>query len=166
MTGLWPASAETLTEATSAAPVRQIAGLVDEAEHVDDRHRDQRPAQALEIGVLQQAADHLDAVEFVAVNRGADQQGRSLLPAVDDLDRDVQRGMGVQLGRFQFDAGAGSRGNTLRMQLERWSLGLRTPFLGRSDIPCTHRVGTGIRILHLSNPSPAYVRGWYWWLSR
>jgi len=60
--------------AIEVAAVRHVAGLVEKTEHVDDRHHQQRPAQALESGGAQQPTGNLNAIDLVAVNSATDQR--------------------------------------------------------------------------------------------
>jgi hypothetical protein len=62
--------------AVQVAPVRQVAGAVDEAEQVHHRHQHQGAVQPVQHLQRAQPADDLHAVQLVAVNGGAHQQHR------------------------------------------------------------------------------------------
>src|SRR6056297_1116394 len=70
---------------------------------VDDRDRDQRSPDARQGLDAQQAPDDLDAVEFVAVDRGADEQNRPRFLPGYDLNRHRRRRMRVKPSDLQID---------------------------------------------------------------
>ena len=90
------------------APVRQVTGVLDEAEDVDDGHRDQRPAQPADRRRTQQPADDLGAVDLVAVDRPAHQQHRPGLATVHHFHRNMQRCMGIEFGHRDVELCAGA----------------------------------------------------------
>ena len=77
-------------------PIRQVAGVREEAEHVHHRHCDQRAAQSGEALQPQEAADDLDAVDLVTVYRRRDEQDRSVDLPADHSDRHRELGAGVK----------------------------------------------------------------------
>ena len=87
--------------AVEVAAVGQVAVAGHEAEHVDDRHRDQRAAHRPGVEVGQHLADHLDADHLVAVDRGVDPDRRPVLAPVDDPHRQAHVGAGHQPGDRQ-----------------------------------------------------------------
>ncbi len=80
--------------AVEVAPVGQIAAVADKAVDIDDGHADQRTRQRTRRDTLQKAAGDLDAGDFVAMDRGADEQHGAGLAAMDDAD-----GQGDRLAR-------------------------------------------------------------------
>ena len=82
--------------AVQVAAVGQAPVLDQEAGHVDHRHRDQRAAQAGEVGVVEQVAQDPDAVELVAMHRGGDEE-RGTGPAPHHRHRQGDRLGGVGL---------------------------------------------------------------------
>ena len=104
--------------AVEVAPVRQVAGLGDEAVDVDHRHSDQGAAQLLEPGALQQASHDLDPVDLVAVDGGADEQARTRASAVDDVDRQGDFGRRVAASHRDRQGPAGPGRDDLAVQLE------------------------------------------------
>jgi hypothetical protein len=53
--------------------------------HVDDRHGKQRAAYRQQRLALQQSANDLDAIEFVTVYRGRDEQRRAMTTPADHV---------------------------------------------------------------------------------
>src|SRR5690606_32624723 len=104
--------------AIQVAPVGQVARLVDEAEHVHDRHGEDAAPQALQDVALQHPPDDLDPVELVAVDRCREEQRRPVPAAVHHVHRDVQVRVRVQCGDGQLDGPAGPRGYRLSADLD------------------------------------------------
>ena len=62
--------------AVQVTPVRQVTGTAAKTLHVDDRNADDGARHLAGIEVVHYAANHLDAVELIAVHGGRQAQGR------------------------------------------------------------------------------------------
>src|SRR5262249_52779729 len=83
--------------------VRKVARVAEEAHPVDDRKADER---SLDLGVvepLDDAADDLDAVELVAVDRRGQEDARPVLGSAHHGDRDVDWVRRVELADLEED---------------------------------------------------------------
>ncbi len=90
------------------AAVGQVAGMVDEAVHIDDRYRDQGAVQLAELRQAQQTTDDLHAIDLVAMDGGADKQDGPGALAADHLHRQGHGFLGIETGERQIEAGAGT----------------------------------------------------------
>ena len=77
--------------------------------HIDDRYGQQRSSYRSQRLAPQQAADDLDAIEFVTVNRRADEQHRPRAPATDDVHGHRQGRTRIEVGDGQMDRRALAR---------------------------------------------------------
>ncbi len=114
------------------ATVGQVARSAREAREIDDRHADHGSHQFRGVQRAEYTADHLDAVQFVAVDRASQAQDRARLWAVYDRDRNVHRIADEAGTRAPRHACPRARLHALSEQLERRIGRRRCVRLGRS----------------------------------
>jgi hypothetical protein len=105
------------------APIRQIAGVGDEAERVDHRHCQQGPVESSQRPQAQQPADDFDADDFVTVDRSTEKQHRPRLPSMHHVDRERHRLMRRQYADRQIDGAPGAGRHRCCADHERLSSG-------------------------------------------
>lgn len=88
--------------AVEVAPVRQVPRVMHEAERIDDRHRDQRASERVEVGGAQQPPHDLHADHFIAMDSRTDEHGRPRPHAVDNVCGKRNRGVVGQDADRQF----------------------------------------------------------------
>ena len=84
--------------AVEVATVGQVPVAVDEAVHVDDRHRHDRAGERLRVDPLQRPADDLDTADLVTVHGCTQPHHGSFVAAVDHVDRDRHAVAGDESG--------------------------------------------------------------------
>ena len=105
--------------AVEITAVGQVPGLVNKAEHIDHRHRQQGAVKPVERRMTQQPADDFHAVQLITVDRRAHQQHRPRPPPVDHMNRHVQRRLRIKLRQRQLHLDPGTRHHPRAVQLKR-----------------------------------------------
>ena len=135
--------------AVEVAAVRHVAVAGHHAESVDDRDGDHGAPDAPGVQLGHHPSDDLDADDLVAVDRGVDPHGRSVLAAVQHVHRQAYLGAGDQPrdGQAHLAPGAGPHLDATDGE------GRTQPAPARPRVGC-HRCGT----IRLDHPRPQFRR--------